>query len=151
MDQSYPSIPLQRTAPVRSLDGTRESGQGKNQTGHFSDYFKQALSGQSEPATLKISKHAGERLQERGIELDDSTWKQISEKVAEAKQKGLDETLVLADDAALIVSAKNATVITAMDRSEAGSQIFSNINGAIILESPAGPEGRPQLPNDRRS
>lgn len=88
MDQSYPSIPLQRTAPVRSLDGTRESGQGKNQTGHFSDYFKQALSGQSEPATLKISKHAGERLQERGIELDDSTWKQISEKVAEAKQKG---------------------------------------------------------------
>ena len=77
-------------------------------------------------------------------------WTFTSE-VAEAKQKGLDETLVLADDVALIVSAKNATVITAMDRSEAGSQIFSNINGAIILESPAGPEGRPQLPNDRRS
>ncbi|NEU36181.1 flagellar operon protein, partial [bacterium LRH843] len=78
---------------------------------------------------------ASERLQERGIKLDASTWKQIGSKVAEAKQKGLNETLVLVNDAALIVSAKNSTVITAMGRNEAGSQIFSNINGAIILES----------------
>ena len=37
----------------------------------------------------------------------------------EAKKLGVKESLVLLDDAALIVSAKNQTVITAMDRNEA--------------------------------
>lgn len=35
----------------------------------------------------------------------------------------------------LIVSAKNNTVITAMDRKEAQTQIFTNINGTIILDN----------------
>jgi len=39
----------------------------------------------------------------------------------------------LMDQAALIVSAKNSTVITAMDRIEAKDQLFSNIDGTIVL------------------
>ena len=61
-------------------------------------------------------------------------WQQISEKVIEAKKLGVKESLVLLDDAALIVSAKNQTVITAMDRNEATSQIFTNINGTIVMD-----------------
>ena len=52
----------------------------------------------------------------------------------EAKKLGVKESLVLLDDAALIVSAKNQTVITAMDRKEAMSQIFTNINGTIVMD-----------------
>ena len=37
------------------------------------------------------------------------------------------------DQAAFIVSAKNATVITAMDRTEAKDQLFTNIDGTIVL------------------
>ena len=68
---------------------------------------------------LIISKHAKHRLEQRGIKIEENRWQQISEKVIEAKKLGVKESLVLLDEAALIVSAKNQTVITAMDRKEA--------------------------------
>ncbi|KHF30907.1 hypothetical protein LR68_00397 [Anoxybacillus sp. BCO1] len=43
------------------------------------------------------------------------------------------DSLVITDEAALIVSAVNQTVITAMHREEAQTQLFTNINGAIII------------------
>ncbi|QDP40180.1 TIGR02530 family flagellar biosynthesis protein [Radiobacillus deserti] len=82
---------------------------------------------------LKVSKHAQERLQQRNITIEPSLWQKISEKVTEAKQKGITESLVITNDAALLVSTKNHTVVTAMDRSEVESKIFTNINGAILL------------------
>jgi flagellar operon protein len=84
--------------------------------------------------TLTISKHANERLAQRGIHIPDQQWQKITEKVLEAKKLGVNESLVLTKHAALIVSAKNQTVITAMDRTEAKTQIFTNINGTIIVD-----------------
>lgn len=86
------------------------------------------------PAKLKISKHAEKRLEERGIEVSSEMWDGIYERVKEAKGKGVNDSLVLTNDAAFVVSADNETVITAMDREEAGTQIFTNINGAIVLD-----------------
>ncbi|QED47547.1 TIGR02530 family flagellar biosynthesis protein [Cytobacillus dafuensis] len=97
----------------------------------FSVHFQNALQSDSK---LTVSKHAKERLLQRGIHINDAQWNQIEEKVQEAKNKGVKESLVLLKDAALIVSAKNNTVITAMDREEARTQIFTNINGTIILD-----------------
>ncbi|WP_339198156.1 TIGR02530 family flagellar biosynthesis protein [Solibacillus sp. FSL R5-0449] len=94
----------------------------------FMDHLKQATGDE-----LKISKHASERLNERNISISDREWQQISEKVFEAKNKGVKQPLVLLDQAALIVSAKNATVITALDRNEAKQQLFTNIDGTILL------------------
>ncbi|WP_280768977.1 TIGR02530 family flagellar biosynthesis protein [Salipaludibacillus daqingensis] len=86
-----------------------------------------------EQQKLKISKHAEQRLMDRGIEVSGDVWNEIHSKVKEAKQKGVQDSLVLTNDAAFVVSAKNDTVITAMDREEAASQLFTNINGAIII------------------
>lgn len=83
--------------------------------------------------SLKISKHASERLVERDIVITDQEWTLVSDKVMEAKAKGVKQPLVLMDQAALIVSAKNATVITALDRAEARQQLFTNIDGTIVL------------------
>ena len=82
---------------------------------------------------LKVSKHASERMQERNIEISPKEWQQITDKVFEARDKGVKQPLVLTEQAAFIVSAKNATVITAMDRYEAKSQLFTNIDGTIVL------------------
>ncbi|MYL33147.1 flagellar protein [Pontibacillus yanchengensis] len=94
--------------------------------------FQEVL--QKEVESLTISKHARTRLQERNIHIQDNVWETISSKVKEAKAKGVTESLVVTKDAALVVSAKNDTVITAMDRKEAASQIFTNINGTILME-----------------
>ncbi|WP_186577467.1 TIGR02530 family flagellar biosynthesis protein [Aquibacillus kalidii] len=103
-----------------------------NQTKNISQTsFQDVL---SKVQDLSISKHAKERLTERKIMIDDKQWQQISEKVWEAKQKGITDSLVLTNDAALVVSATNNTVVTAMDRTEAASRIFTNINGTILLD-----------------
>ena len=88
----------------------------------------------SKTTQLKISKHAKERMDHRGIKFSNDEWLTIQKKVEEAKQKGVSDSLVLTEDAALIVSAKNETVITALNRNEARSHIFTNINGTIIID-----------------
>lgn len=95
----------------------------------FVEHLKQA----TDDRELKISKHATERLVERGISISASEWQHVTEKVFEAREKGVQQPLVLLDQAALIVSAKNATVITALDRTEAKQQLFTNIDGTIVL------------------
>ena len=58
-------------------------------------------------------------LEQRGIDINEARWEQIGEKVKEAKDYGSKRITRIIDDAALIVSAKNNTVITAMNRAEA--------------------------------
>lgn len=95
----------------------------------FSAHLQEATQQQE----LKVSKHAHERIVERNITITEQEWQVVSDKVFEAHSKGVKQPLVLMDQAALIVSAKNATVITAMDRTEAKQQLFTNIDGTIVL------------------
>lgn len=98
----------------------------------FSLQLQSAIQSNSQ---LTISKHARDRLAQRGIDISQERWTRIEEKVKQAKDKGVNDSLVLLKEAALIVSAKNNTVITAMGRQEAAEQIFTNINGTIVLEN----------------
>ncbi|SDJ72346.1 TIGR02530 family flagellar biosynthesis protein [Sediminibacillus albus] len=93
--------------------------------------FKKIL---TEAQGLKVSKHAKQRLTERKIDIDTEQWQKISDKIGEAKQKGITDSLVLTNEAALLVSTKNNTVVTAMNRAEAASRIFTNINGTILMD-----------------
>lgn len=95
--------------------------------------FLQHLHDATVKTELKVSKHANQRLIDRNIVITEAEWQLINDKVAEARSKGVKDSLVLMDQAALIVSAKNATVITAMDRTEANNQLFTNIDGTIVL------------------
>jgi len=82
---------------------------------------------------VKISKHAQERIKARNIHIDDATWSKLNDKMIEAKQKGITDAVVVTDDASFIVSTKNNTIITALHQEEATNQIFTHINGTIIL------------------
>ena len=129
MDQRViyrPSAPI--TAPLKKQPAVPLRS-GKES---FDNFLRPAMENINKG--IKISKHAEQRIQQRNLQINEQQWSQLEEKLAEAKQKGLNDSLVLMDQAALIVNAKNNTVITAMDRSEASSQIFTNINGAIILD-----------------
>lgn len=84
-------------------------------------------------APLKFSAHAAQRLQERKITLDPGTMAKVNEAIDKAEAKGIDDTLVLTKDAALIVNVKNRTVITAMDRGSMTGNVFTNIDGAVVV------------------
>ncbi|MED1864230.1 TIGR02530 family flagellar biosynthesis protein [Fictibacillus nanhaiensis] len=83
---------------------------------------------------LTVSKHAQKRLLDRNITISETSWNKISEKVIEARQKGIKDSLVIMKNVTLVVNTSNQTVITALDRNESTSQIFTNINGAIVID-----------------
>jgi flagellar operon protein len=80
-----------------------------------------------------VSGHAQTRLQSRNIELGESEWNRVLEGVDRAAAKGAKESLVFVDDAALVVSIKNRTVITAVDRQHLKENVFTNIDSAVIV------------------
>ena len=82
---------------------------------------------------LKFSKHAGERLEEREIKLTDEQISRLTEGTEKAISKGIKESLVIVDDLSFIVNTKNRTVITAMNQSTNEDNIYTNIDGAVII------------------
>lgn len=100
--------------------------------GERGDSFREILSEQVR-APLKFSAHATERMNQRSIPMDSSTMLKINEAMDKAASKGLDDTLILTGDAAFIVSVKNRTVVTALDRNSLNGNVFTNIDGAIVV------------------
>ena len=82
---------------------------------------------------LKFSKHAMNRLNDRNISLSADQSQRLADGVSKASAKGINESLVLVDSLAFIVNVPNKTVVTAIDQADAGENIFTNIDGAVIV------------------
>ncbi|MBS1982979.1 MAG: hypothetical protein JST16_02305 [Bdellovibrionales bacterium] len=82
---------------------------------------------------LKFSAHAQSRMQSRGIELSPDEMVKIREAVDRAGAKGSRESLILTDKAAFVVSVKNGTVITAVDRDSLKQNVFTNIDSTVMI------------------
>ncbi|MBL8087545.1 MAG: hypothetical protein JNM85_05660 [Chthonomonas sp.] len=82
---------------------------------------------------LKLSGHAQTRLKSRDIEFGPAEMERVIGGVDRAAAKGSKESLVLMDDVALVVSVKNRTVITAVDRQALKENVFTNIDSAVIV------------------
>ncbi len=107
------------------------SGAGKLDSLDRSGMLAKDLGSIKQP--LKFSAHASQRLSERKIQLDAATMARVSDAIDKAEAKGIEDTLVLTTDAALIVNVKNRTVITAMDKQSLNGNVFTNIDGAVIV------------------
>ena len=83
--------------------------------------------------TLKFSRHALGRLNDRNIELSAGQLERLEDGAKKAERKGIRDSLVIVDQLAFIVNIPNQTVVTAMDSTEANENIFTNINGAVII------------------
>ena len=82
---------------------------------------------------LRFSKHATNRLADRSITLSNNQLDRLTEGARKAGEKGIRESLVMVDHLAFIVNVPNHTVITAMDQTETNENIFTNIDGAVIM------------------
>ena len=57
----------------------------------------------------------------------------LNEGVRLASEKNLDDTLILVGEKAFVVSVKNNTVITTVNNNSIQGNVFTNINGAVIV------------------
>lgn len=82
---------------------------------------------------LTFTKHAQLRVSERNINLSSAEIDKLNQAVNIAKQKGIDETLVLMDKNAFIISAKNNKVITAIGENNLKNNLITNIQGTVVI------------------
>ncbi len=95
--------------------------------------FEGVLARQLEQAgTVRFSKHALSRLQQRNIQLTPHDLQCLDNAWERARSKGARESLVLLDDLALVVSIRNQTVITATSAASRKENVFTNIDSAVI-------------------
>lgn len=87
----------------------------------------------TENSELRFSKHATMRLADRNINLSKEQSERLESGVTKAGEKGIHESLVIVDSLAFIVNVPNRTVVTAMDRNESADNIYTNIDGAVIM------------------
>jgi flagellar operon protein len=92
--------------------------------------FQELLNKQT--STLQFSRHALQRLQQRGIQLDQPTLGRLTEGVQRAAGKGSRDSVVFVDGTAYVVSVANNTVITAVGSEHMQQQVFTNIDSAVI-------------------
>ncbi len=95
----------------------------------FAEIFQQKL----QTSELNFSKHAVQRLEQRDIELSTDDLEKLSDAIKKAEQKGVDNTLILTGKGAFIVNISNNTVITAMNSDDMKENIFTQIDGAVII------------------
>ncbi|MGN1159884.1 MAG: TIGR02530 family flagellar biosynthesis protein [Lachnospiraceae bacterium] len=99
----------------------------------FQDILNQKSIPEGTGTELKFSKHAANRLAQRNIELTKNQLERLSDATKKADLKGIQESLVIVDDLAFIVNIPSSTVVTAMDQAQTQENIFTNIDGAVII------------------
>lgn len=115
-----------------SRDRQQPASVGKNGLS-FHDILSSKTDSVQETGEVKFSKHAVNRLADRNIELTKEQVERLNQGAAKAGAKGINESLVIVDSLAFIVNVPNHTVITAMDQTETNENVFTNIDGAVIM------------------
>ena len=82
---------------------------------------------------INFSKHALARAEERGIELTPALMDKLADSVEKAQEKGANTILAIDSSQAFIINIPYGRVITTMSQDEMRENIFTNIDGAVLL------------------
>lgn len=83
---------------------------------------------------VEFSKHALDRIEDRNIDMtENNRLSRLNKAVEIAQQKGSDDTLVIIDSTAFIVSVKNNKVVTTLSQDDMKGNIFTNIDSTVIM------------------
>lgn len=123
---------LQKTKINNSPIKNQPQIQNRTNQKSFQDVLSQ-VNGQSENSEVKFSKHAIARLDQRNIVLTENDMKQIDDAINKAKGKGIKDALILMDNKAFVANIKNKTIITASTNEQLKENVFTKIDGAVII------------------
>ncbi|HSV74339.1 MAG TPA: TIGR02530 family flagellar biosynthesis protein [Chthonomonadales bacterium] len=126
-----PRIDPRLLTPLQPIPGAGSPPRTRPADGQaFADLLRSAETERA--ADLRFSAHAQTRIQSRQIAIGHGEMARIEGAVEKAAAKGARESLILVDDTALVVSIRNRTVITVVDRENLKQNVFTNIDSAVI-------------------
>ena len=82
---------------------------------------------------LKFSAHAQKRMESRNITINSDEMKKIEESVAKLRNKGCQDSVILSQDRAYVISIKNNTVVTIVDEGSLKDSVFTNIDSITLV------------------
>lgn len=82
---------------------------------------------------IKFSKHVLERMDSRDIKLDLDEVNKLEKGFKKAEEKGIRDALIIVGNKGFIVSIENKTIITTVINEQLKENVFTNIDGAVIL------------------
>ena len=122
-----------RTPQQKSIDKSNQLPK----EGEISE-FKELLNSQIENKKplhggINLSSHAAQRLQERKIDFNGEEYAKVKKAMAQLKEKGGQNSLIISDKAAYIVDVKNNKVVTAVDKESMMSNVFTKIDSTVFI------------------
>jgi flagellar operon protein len=122
-------IPPSPIAPPAAIPAPQRAQRAAPNGPSFSDVLAKQTSALEPP---RFSRHALDRLGQRGIAVSGQTLDRLTGGVAQAAAKGSRDSVVFVDGTAFVVSVKNNTVITAVGSEHMKDHVFTNIDSAVI-------------------
>jgi flagellar operon protein len=129
---------LQMNSKIHPIDPSRI----EKQRGHGSDNkqpdktqaFGEVLQKQIRSNTeVRFSAHAIDRIQQRSVALTVDDLARLSNGKKQVQDKGAQNSLILVGETAFVVSVKNNTVVTAVDKADTSNRVFTNIDSVAIV------------------
>ncbi len=134
IERISPIPPVQKANQVEQIQPVSRRGAG----GRFTAMLQRELSKTTAPAeesfSIAFSKHAMTRAEERGIEVTPALMGQLADSVERAQAKGATNILAFDATRAFIINVPHGRVITTMSQEEMQENIFTNIDGAVLLK-----------------
>ncbi len=96
--------------------------------------FATALDNEIKKRQVDFSAHAIKRLESRQIDIaENDKIERLNKGVEIAAGRGSEESLILVDSTAFVVSVKNNKVITTVSADDLKGNIFTNIDSTVII------------------
>lgn len=114
------------SSKIESNEQNRVTGTQNSSAAKFGDILR-------EKSELKFSAHAQKRLQSRNIELTAEDMEKLKSGIEKVKEKGGNDSVILSNSRAYVVSVKNNTVVTVMEGKDLKENVFTNIDSMVIV------------------
>ena len=119
--------PIYTGTPGEPANRPRESAGSDNA---FKELLEQKI---REESQVSFSKHAIERVVERGVDVSSEKIERLNEGIRMAEEKGLKEPLILLGSTAFVVNVKNNKVVTVVNEDSLKGTVFTNIDGTVMI------------------
>ena len=125
---------IQRTGQLQQNQSVNRKPQQKGAgKGSFGAMLQQRVEENKTAQGINFSKHALARAEQRGIELTPTLMDKLAGSVEKAQEKGANNILAFDTQQAFIINVPYGRVITTMTQDEMRENIFTNIDGAVLL------------------
>lgn len=120
-------------AGILKLQHAQAALQTQGNTGNNVQFAELLQKESDKTQSVQFSKHAAQRVQQRGIEMTDSLLNNLNQAVKKAQAKGAKDVVVIGESGAFIVNVPNNIVVTTMSGTEMKDNIFTNIDSTVLM------------------